>query len=206
MQATTPRKISEPIIALCRELVRNPEPRYIRVTPVAGADVDDCFPVIERQVQRQGGSTCYGWQIWEWHGIMIEAEFHAVWKDAHDELHDITPKALPLENILFLPDPERIYTGQQVNNVRRATSQLEAIRRFIAAADAEFEFMNRGARAEQHGEIRLTIEEAKELRDIRESKSDAYREIIISLPKPGRNDPCPCGSGAKFKKCHGRNN
>jgi hypothetical protein len=23
-------------------------------------------------------------------------------------------------------------------------------------------------------------------------------------PKPGRNDPCPCGSGLKFKKCHGR--
>jgi len=21
----------------------------------------------------------------------------------------------------------------------------------------------------------------------------------------GRNDPCPCGSGAKFKKCHGAN-
>jgi len=22
--------------------------------------------------------------------------------------------------------------------------------------------------------------------------------------KPGRNDPCPCGSGRKYKKCHGR--
>ena len=22
--------------------------------------------------------------------------------------------------------------------------------------------------------------------------------------KTGRNDPCPCGSGMKFKKCHGR--
>lgn len=22
-------------------------------------------------------------------------------------------------------------------------------------------------------------------------------------PTPGRNDPCPCGSGRKFKKCHG---
>ena len=22
---------------------------------------------------------------------------------------------------------------------------------------------------------------------------------------PGRNDPCPCGSGKKFKNCHGRN-
>ena len=25
----------------------------------------------------------------------------------------------------------------------------------------------------------------------------------ISVPKVGRNDPCPCGSGKKFKKCHG---
>jgi preprotein translocase subunit SecA len=22
-------------------------------------------------------------------------------------------------------------------------------------------------------------------------------------PKIGRNDPCPCGSGRKYKKCHG---
>jgi uncharacterized protein len=22
--------------------------------------------------------------------------------------------------------------------------------------------------------------------------------------KTGRNDPCPCGSGLKYKKCHGR--
>jgi uncharacterized protein YecA (UPF0149 family) len=22
--------------------------------------------------------------------------------------------------------------------------------------------------------------------------------------KPGRNDPCPCGSGLKYKKCHGK--
>ena len=22
-------------------------------------------------------------------------------------------------------------------------------------------------------------------------------------PKLGRNDPCPCGSGRKYKKCHG---
>jgi preprotein translocase subunit SecA len=24
-----------------------------------------------------------------------------------------------------------------------------------------------------------------------------------SVPKVGRNDPCPCGSGKKYKKCHG---
>jgi preprotein translocase subunit SecA len=29
--------------------------------------------------------------------------------------------------------------------------------------------------------------------------------IIRATPKVGRNDPCPCGSGKKFKKCCGRN-
>jgi preprotein translocase subunit SecA len=24
-----------------------------------------------------------------------------------------------------------------------------------------------------------------------------------ALPEVGRNDPCPCGSGKKYKKCHG---
>jgi len=26
----------------------------------------------------------------------------------------------------------------------------------------------------------------------------------VSTTKTGRNEPCPCGSGKKFKKCHGR--
>jgi len=25
-----------------------------------------------------------------------------------------------------------------------------------------------------------------------------------AVPKVGRNEPCPCGSGRKFKQCHGR--
>jgi len=26
---------------------------------------------------------------------------------------------------------------------------------------------------------------------------------IIAEAKVGRNEPCPCGSGKKYKKCHG---
>ena len=26
---------------------------------------------------------------------------------------------------------------------------------------------------------------------------------VATEPKVGRNDPCPCGSGKKYKKCHG---
>ena len=28
---------------------------------------------------------------------------------------------------------------------------------------------------------------------------------VVAGPKIGRNDPCPCGSGKKFKACHGKN-
>jgi preprotein translocase subunit SecA len=28
--------------------------------------------------------------------------------------------------------------------------------------------------------------------------------MVRSQPKVGRNDPCPCGSGKKYKHCHGR--
>jgi len=31
----------------------------------------------------------------------------------------------------------------------------------------------------------------------------ASRQVKRDSPKIGRNDPCPCGSGKKFKKCHG---
>ena len=27
--------------------------------------------------------------------------------------------------------------------------------------------------------------------------------VRYEAPRPGRNDPCPCGSGKKYKKCHG---
>ena len=29
-------------------------------------------------------------------------------------------------------------------------------------------------------------------------------QVVREQPKVGRNDPCPCGSGKKFKQCHGR--
>jgi len=32
---------------------------------------------------------------------------------------------------------------------------------------------------------------------------DVARTVRREEPKVGRNDPCPCGSGKKYKKCHG---
>jgi preprotein translocase subunit SecA len=32
----------------------------------------------------------------------------------------------------------------------------------------------------------------------------AFRPVPDGTPKVGRNDPCPCGSGKKYKQCHGQ--
>ena len=32
---------------------------------------------------------------------------------------------------------------------------------------------------------------------------DVIKTVRREEPKVGRNDPCPCGSGKKYKKCHG---
>ncbi len=31
------------------------------------------------------------------------------------------------------------------------------------------------------------------------------RQPVKAMPKVGRNEPCPCGSGKKYKNCHGKN-
>ena len=31
----------------------------------------------------------------------------------------------------------------------------------------------------------------------------AIKTVRHDQPKVGRNEPCPCGSGKKYKKCHG---
>jgi preprotein translocase subunit SecA len=40
-------------------------------------------------------------------------------------------------------------------------------------------------------------------RPARVGGDDAIKQVRRDEPKVGRNDPCPCGSGKKYKKCHG---
>jgi len=40
-------------------------------------------------------------------------------------------------------------------------------------------------------------------RPARTGGDDTIKQVKREEPKVGRNDPCPCGSGKKFKKCHG---
>jgi preprotein translocase subunit SecA len=36
-----------------------------------------------------------------------------------------------------------------------------------------------------------------------QSSGEVVQKTVVNKEKVGRNDPCPCGSGKKYKKCHG---
>ena len=41
--------------------------------------------------------------------------------------------------------------------------------------------------------------------DAKENSNTSAKKQPIHVNKVGRNDPCPCGSGKKYKNCHGKN-
>ncbi|MBK4713908.1 MULTISPECIES: YchJ family protein [Tenebrionibacter/Tenebrionicola group] len=55
------------------------------------------------------------------------------------------------------------------------------------------------ARYEENGKPGAIIERSRFLKE-----QGQWYYIDGTRPTPGRNDPCPCGCGKKFKKCCGR--
>ena len=87
--------------------------------------------------------------------------------------------------------------GPEIDNEQRRLQESEAAseeRR--RAAQSAVQDMTRG----------LQKKHEKEMKDLQfgaPEDSTASQTVSNGGPKVGRNDPCPCGSGKKYKKCHG---
>jgi hypothetical protein len=182
----------------------NEKPLFLKAEPETQAAPEDCFEIVRRKTCAQGGEPVYGWLIAEIPGVMIEAMFHAVWRDDRGILHDISPQTGVPDNRLFLPDPARTYQGCQVNNIRKALRDDPAIHRFISAMDQRFAVLNSGDRATQHGSISIPQHEILPVQLEMEAAVKALAASLCgrkSIVKVGRNELCPCGSGRKYKRC-----
>ncbi|WP_163373108.1 preprotein translocase subunit SecA [Endozoicomonas acroporae] len=93
-----------------------------------------------------------------------------------------------LEDIKY--DTIRIISHVQVQEDDR-TAEMERQRREEMARRMQFEH----ARA-QGVEAEAARQEAPE--------EETHQPFVREGRKVGRNDPCPCGSGKKFKQCHGK--
>ncbi|WP_028913007.1 preprotein translocase subunit SecA [Prevotella sp. MA2016] len=70
------------------------------------------------------------------------------------------------------------------------------------------------AAPEQHTQRQQYVESKQEVEQLvdrnqqaaaqQDTRAQQPNEPIVKDKLPGRNDPCPCGSGKKFKNCHGK--
>jgi preprotein translocase subunit SecA len=71
-------------------------------------------------------------------------------------------------------------------------------------ADDPLRMAARGGGGELLGEATRAMAEAAEANSRGEAARSGARPAQRKDDRVGRNDPCPCGSGKKYKKCHGR--
>ncbi|HLB72912.1 MAG TPA: SEC-C metal-binding domain-containing protein [Sedimentisphaerales bacterium] len=205
-----PIRITEQIFEVCRQIDQSQTPYYVSVKPDPESQRDECFFNVKSKVEKAGGQIEFGWAIWEWPNLMVWADFHAIWISPEDERIDITPTP-GFEKILFLPDSKRTYdyncSYYRVPLRYFPVSNDPLVAELITVKQQLFDI------EEEHSSGREVILEGHALGRREELKQ---KEILISLEimlqsqpppdytKPGRNDPCSCGSGRKFKKCCGK--
>lgn len=92
----------------------------------------------------------------------------------------------------------------------RAYGQKDPVQAYQIEGSQMFEDMNREIRSDFlrflfHVEDPEKVEKKRMSKNIKEGASEKQQTIKRQAPKVGRNDPCPCGSGKKYKNCCGRN-
>ena len=187
---TTPNKISQNILDFCAEIDPTNRPVFVSVRPVKDVRFNYCLTDVPPYSRKWGGNTLFGWIISECRNVLLEAEFHACWLNPENELIDITPKSDNETQILFLPDCQRIYEHKAIANKYKALIDNESTRLWLKCANKKEEIRAKHFKNDEVDSVAASDEFLKWLSLLGPAKQ-----------KIGRNDPCPCGSGLKYKKC-----
>ncbi len=90
------------------------------------------------------------------------------------------------------------------------SSMLESIKRDVTRTLMNVHIRNEEdleVSEESHAPENVQYHHADYDEALAEAGDDGVRKPFVrTAEKPGRNDPCPCGSGKKYKQCHGKLN
>jgi uncharacterized protein YecA (UPF0149 family) len=105
-----------------------------------------------------------------------------------------------------VPHPELLEEEEEDDDDDAGRARFEAQQK----AEQEAALAERNRKEAERSVLDLTrnIQRKKdrELADLHFSNGNGTaspQPVSNAGPKTGRNDPCPCGSGKKYKKCHG---
>jgi len=132
MTTRAPREIAPKVLELCNEIKPGSGAVWVPVKTMKNAIQNDCFKNVAKKIKRDGGSIQYGWVIWEWVHVLVEAEFHAVWRSPDARLACVSPNDQNEDKILFLPDDSRSFDGiNRIDNIRKSLRKEAVVDEFI---------------------------------------------------------------------------
>ncbi len=192
------------ILRFCRRISNEAAPILLAIVPEEDCAPLDCFNNARKKVTRSGGRIVLGWAIWEWPGVYVEAEHHAVYEPAPGEpWRDLTPAQIPeITTRLFLADSSADYDfeneGIRRDNHRLALKNDPLIQQFFRSAQRRNEIMNSIPGV---GEVKVSPALARMVQS--SEVENAHLTMALAMKYTPRNARCFCGSGEKFKRCHG---
>lgn len=195
---TTPQSVSPSIVSLCQKVSPDNNPIWVNVRPDREAISNECFNNVSATTTREGGTIVYGWLIWEWPRVFIEAEHHEIWQK-DNELVDITPHVEGEQTVLFLPDPNRVYDYvglKRIINVKRSLGMFPSVERWIDASEAFQQAVEDNSIGSQ------AFFDRAQIVYLESEFRNALASVFVDLATNTKvNDTCFCTSGRKFKKC-----
>lgn len=204
--AGPPEATAPHVLAFCERICPSSSPVRLAIRPEPGCLPRECFPNVRQKMEREGGHIRYGWAIWEWPRVFIEAEHHAVHEGRDGSLTDVTPSTEedPQAARLFLPDDSAVYDfdnpdGGRRDNIRQALAPDAQIEQYLRLAAELAEIM---LRTPGTGMVKISSPDASRVQFIGKRSAQLKREIAMRYTSQGA--PCFCGSGQKFKRCHGQ--
>lgn len=191
-------------VSFCRGISIERPPVLLRISPDDDSAPLDCFNNVRRKVAQRGGRIILGWAIWEWPGVYVEAEHHAVYESLEGGAWiDLTPSQVPhIVTRLFLSDSTAAYDfeneGVRRDNHRKALTKDPLVQRFFESSRRESEIMNSIPGV---GDVQVTPAIARQLQSVQHE--NAQITMALAMKYTPRNARCFCGSREKFKRCHG---
>ena len=103
-----------------------------------------------------------------------------------------------LESVQLFDKMVNRITNATVSSLMRAQIPVQAPEEVREAAPEQ------PTKQPKYTESHETVEEQASREAAGRDTRERQQQPIVKEKLPGRNDPCPCGSGKKFKNCHGR--
>ncbi len=155
----------------------------------------------------------------EWHKALMLVTIDELWKEHLRELDQLRQS---VQNAAYeQKDPLVIYKVESFHlfermlnelNVKAVSALMRGQINVRQAPENQPQQQLQQTRAElpqrqQYNESKAELPGESEQRKAASARQGEQQKPMPAkaAPRVGRNDPCPCGSGKKFKNCHGRN-